>query len=131
MSGVWYVFQGCGAASWLVMLAAIIAMPLSMFAIALAIGRVRTAKLVAGIALIVALLPLGIGAAGMSFGRAKVDAVLASGAIDPTFRERIRVEGYKEADGCVLVGVGFGALPLIFAVAGVALTFALGPRRVG
>ncbi|HVR21398.1 MAG TPA: hypothetical protein VMS65_16910 [Polyangiaceae bacterium] len=129
MADVWYVFQACGAASWLVMLVAIIAIPLSMLAVALTIGRVRAAKVVAGLAFIVALLPVGIGAVGMSLGRAKVDAILESGVVDPTLRERLRIEGYKEADGCGLVGIGFGAFPLVISLAAIALAFVLVPKR--
>lgn len=129
MADVWYVFRGCGAASWLVMLVAIVAIPFSMLAVALAIGRIRASKIVAGLAVVVALLPVGIGAVGMSLGRAKVDAILESGVVDPAFHERIRIEGYKEADGCGLVGLGFGALPLVIGLAAVALAFVLVPRR--
>jgi len=129
MSNVWYLFQACGAASWLVLLVAILAMPLSIVGVALALGRVRAAKIVAGIAVVVALLPVGIGAVGTVLGRAKVDAVLASAAIDPLLRERIRVEGYKEADGCTVVGLGFGFLPLATSLVALGLALALLRKR--
>jgi hypothetical protein len=129
MAKVWYLFQACGAASWLVLLVAILATPLSIVGVGLALGRVRAARIVAGIAVVVALLPVGIGAAGTVLGRAKVDAVLASAAIDPLFRERIRVEGYQEADGCTLIGLGFGALPLVMSLVALGLALALSRKR--
>ena len=130
MANVWYVFQSCGFASWLVLLVTIIAIPFTLLAVALAIARVRSAKLIALLALVASFLPVGLGAFGMFLGRSRVDTVLQSGAIDPTFVERIRIEGYKEADGCVTLGLGAGAFPMLVAFVAVALAVALARKDV-
>ena len=128
MANVWYVFQACGFASWLCLLAAIVAIPLTMLACGLALVRSRGAKILTGIAFAASLVPAGVGVLGMVAGRAKVDAVLESGAVDPSFRDRIRDEGYKEADGCVLVGAIAGGFPLVVSLLAVALVLARPPR---
>ena len=110
------------------MLVAIFAIPFSMVAFALVLARERAAKILAAVALVVSLLPVGIGAVGVAAGRAKVDAVLESGAIEPLFRERIRVEGYREADGCLLVGAVAGAFPLVASLLALGLVLARPPR---
>jgi hypothetical protein len=110
------------------MLAAILAIPFSMVAFAFVLARVRAAKILAGVALVASLLPLGIGAVGVAAGRAKVDSVLESGAIEPAFRERIRVEGYREADGCLLVGAFAGAFPVVVSLLAFGLVLARPPR---
>lgn len=110
------------------MLAAVLAIPFSMVAFTLVLARARASKILAAVAFIVSLFPLGIGAVGVAAGRAKIDAVLESGAIEPAFRERIRAEGYREADGCLLVGAVAGAFPLVASLLALGLVLARPPR---
>jgi len=87
--------------------------------------RVRVATLLAGAALGVALLPAGVGVVGRSLGRAKVNAVLSGGGFDPEQRERVRVEGYSEANSCVVVGGALTAVPFSLAVIAFGTAYAL------
>jgi hypothetical protein len=131
LANVWHVYQSCGGTSWLVTLAAVLAIPFSALTFAFVVARARAAKILAATSLIVSLLPVGIGAVGVATGRAKIDAVLESGAIEPEFRERIRSEGYREADNCFLVGAVAGALPLVLSLLAVGLVFVRPPRTSG
>jgi len=126
---IWHIFQGCGSTSWIIMLVAIIAIPFSMLTLVVTIGRLPVARILAGLALVSSLLPLGIGALGRASGRSRVDKALEGITLDPTFHERIRAEGYKEADGCVLVGIGYGTLPLVVSIVALVLVFVRQPRK--
>jgi hypothetical protein len=127
VASVWHVFQECGFSSWLCLLAGLAAGALSVAAIVVALLRLRVATLLAGVALGVALLPSAVGVIGRSLARARVDAVLSDEGIDPDQRARIRVEGYGEADGCLVVG---GALTVVpFSLAIIALAAAYASRR--
>jgi hypothetical protein len=81
--------------------------------------------LLAGVALGVALLPVGVGMVGRALGRVKANAALSSGGFDPEQRERVRVEGYSEANACVVVGGTLTALPFSLAVIALATAYAL------
>ncbi|HEX6277864.1 MAG TPA: hypothetical protein VFZ53_32700 [Polyangiaceae bacterium] len=129
MSNVWYAFQACGFASFLMLLVAMLALPFSLVAVALAIARTKSAKLFALLALTFSLLPVAVGATGMTLARAKVDSVLDGNLIDRGLRERIRAEGYEEAAVCLRLGFGTGAVPLLFALVAVGFALALSPRR--
>ena len=113
------------------MLAAVLAIPFSMLAFAFVVARARAAKILAAASFIVSLFPVGIGAVGVAAGRSKVDAVLESEAIEPAFRERIRAEGYREADNCLLVGAAAGAFPLVLSLLAVGLVVVRPPRPGG
>jgi len=129
MANVWYAFQACGFPSWLMLLAAMLALPFALVAVALAIARTKTAKLFAVLALTFSLLPVAVGAMGMTLARSKVDSVLDGNLIEPGLRERIRAEGYEEAALCLRLGFGAGAVPLLFGLVAVGLALALSPRR--
>ena len=111
------------------MFVAIIVIPFSMLTLVVTISRLPIARILAGLALIASLLPLAIGALGRASGHSRVDKALEGITLEPTFRERIRVEGYKEADGCVLVGIGYGTLPLVVSIVSVVLVFVRQPRK--
>lgn len=124
MAGAWHYFQACGFASWLCLLAAILATPLCIAAVAFAFSRAPGRKVLAVLAFVASLLPMSAGLFGMLVGRAKVDAVLDTpGLIDPASKELIRREGYAEAGGCLTIGGVLGALPLVLGVTAVAVAF--------
>jgi len=128
MEGGWQLFQQCGWPSWFSLLLGLVAFALSIVALAVALFRARARRFIAWLALIVALLPLGVGALGMQLGRAKLERAISGGMIDPSQRERIRDLGYQEAESCVAVGGAFSAAPLLFALIAVVLGYAL-PRK--
>lgn len=102
------------------------ALPLSITAAVLAVARNRGAKVMAVVALVASMAPIGLGVFGMVVGRARVDAILQSGmalSLSPTDIERVREEGYAEANGCLTVGFALGALPLVFAFVAAAMAF--------
>jgi hypothetical protein len=116
VASVWHVFQSCGWASWLCLLAGLLAVPLSLVALSVVLLRARVGKLLSWIALVICVLPFGIGIAGRQLGRSKIDMVISGPEIDPAFRGRIREEGYKEADQCVAVGGTLSTLPALLAL---------------
>ncbi len=125
MATAWHLFQECGFFSWLCLLAGLVASALSVVAIGVALLRARFATLLAAIALGVALLPSGLGVVGRSLARIKVDGAIAGEGLDPDQRERIRVEGYREADSCVVVGGALTAVPVFLAVIALGTAYAL------
>ncbi len=129
MASVWMTFRECGFAAWGILLASLFASGFGLLAAVLSLARVRIAKVLAGVAFVLALSPLFFGAIGMFYGRSIVDAAISGESIDPAQKARIRTEGYREAGGCVPLGVGFTALPLLLAGAAVviALTFTKKP----
>jgi len=134
MAGVWQLFQECGWPSWFSLLLGLVAFALSVAALVIALFRGRARMSLSWFALVVALLPIGMGAVGMQLGRAKVDRVLSLPFTDASQRERIRELGYREAASCVAVGGGFSAAPLLFALSALLAAYALhreeaGPQR--
>lgn len=117
-------FVECGWLSWPMLFFAALAIGVAAVGAVLALVRLRTAALaVSAIALGISLVAVGLGPAGMMLGREKVDGVVNSSAIDPSQRERIRAEGYREAQGCVIVGSTFGGPALLFSAAATLLAF--------
>lgn len=114
--------------SWFCLLASLVALGAAAVAIVVALVRVRWTKPISWLALVLAFLPAGLGVVGMGLGRAKVDEVLASGAVDSSFSERIRREGYAEASGCVSVGATLSGAPLVMAIIALALAHTLRGR---
>jgi hypothetical protein len=78
--------------------------------------------------LAVALVPAGIGSAGMACGRSKIDRSIAAGLVDPSVVDRIREEGYRAAESCVPMGGVFAAPALLVALAALAAAYALRTR---
>jgi len=120
--------QACGSASWIAMLAAMVTIPLAALSLAFVIGRVRAATLLVGIAFVASFIPLGIGAFGMTLGRARVDSVL-EGDFTPQQEERIRTVGYAEADGCMRVGIGASGPSFLVSVVALGLLLLRPPRK--
>jgi hypothetical protein len=123
VADLWFYFAACGFASWLSLLCTILAVPLGIAAVGLAFSRARATKAFAVIALVASLLPMSAGLFGMLVGRAKVDTVLDMPGITPSDKERIREEGYREANGCLTIGGVLGALPLVLGITAVAVAF--------
>ena len=69
----------------------------------------------------------GVGEYGNINGRADTERALRTAGIDPSQRDEVRAEGYKEAAECVSIGIGGSALPLIFGI--VLLTSALMKKK--
>lgn len=113
----------CGFMAWLVILAAIVAIPVGATALALAVAKKRTAAIMAGFALSVGMAPYGCGVIGEQLARARVDSAVSGGAINPGVQEEIRSVGYAEAGQCRKVGLGGTALP--GGLAAIALVIAL------
>lgn len=110
-----------GVVMWLVLLAGLSVAGLEGLAFTLALaGRFRGGvyvtggRVLAGVSVLLAALPGGLGVAGWAYGRSQVDAVLAW--VDPAQVEAIREAGYAEAlvplqfGGAVSAGLAFFAL---------------------
>jgi hypothetical protein len=119
-------FQECGWPSWFSLLAALAGLAFSTAALSAALLRPRRALVLSWAAFAVALLPAGVGAAGLLIGRSRIERVIAGGFADPSQLAAIREEGYRSAGSCVTVGVAFTALPLL--LAGLAIAAAYGLR---
>jgi hypothetical protein len=100
-----------------------------MVALFMAIMRASASKLLAWIALLLSMVPLAVGALGVSIGKARVDEVVRSGAVAAEQRESLRAVGYDEAGQCVVVGGALSLLPALPAVIAVGLAHLL--RRKG
>jgi len=123
-------FQACGWPSWLSFLIALAGIAFSTLALSKALLRSPRARLLSCAALAVALLPAGVGVAGLVIGRSRVERIIAGGFADPSRLDAIREEGYRYAGSCVTVGVTFTALPLLLAAVALVAAYALraGPR---
>jgi hypothetical protein len=99
----------------------------SVVALSLSVVKPRVGGAFALLSLAIALAPGGIGVLGTYLGHSRVDDVVASGAIDPAMKERIRQAGYAEAATCTTVGVGAMLPPLV--LSGIALVIALARRK--
>lgn len=130
MARVWWAFQECGWPSWLSLLLATLAFAAVVAAFGAALLRTRASVLLAWLALAFALSPLGVGAAGVEIGRAKVDQVLSLPFTDASQRERIREEGHREAGSCLAVGGMFSVPPLLLAAVALATAYALRRKPV-
>lgn len=121
-------FQACGWPSWLSLLVALGGVAFATLALSSALLRAPRAVLLSWAALAVALLPVGVGAAGLLIGRSRVEGMIAGGVVDPSQLVAIREEGYREAGSCVTVGVAMTALPLLLAAVALALAYGLRGR---
>lgn len=118
-------FQTCGWPSWFSFLVALAGLAFSTIALSKALLRAPRAVLLSWAAVAVALLPVGVGAAGLVIGRSRVERMIAGGLVDPSQLVAIREEGYRYAGSCVTVGVAMTALPLLLAAVALAAAYAL------
>lgn len=120
----------CGWPSFLMLFAGFGALVGGVIALVLAAVRQHRAGLaLAIVSLVLALATLGGGPLGALYGRAMIDDVLQSAAIEPAQRERIRAAGYEEAGSCVTLGLSFGALPFVIGMAALALALVAGGKQ--
>lgn len=126
--GVMEQVQACGWPGWLSFLVALGGVAFSTVALSRALLRASRAALLSWAALAAALLPVGVGAAGLLMGRSRVERLIADGLVDPSQLVAIREEAYRYAGSCVTVGVAFTALPLLLAALALAAAYALQPR---
>jgi hypothetical protein len=131
MAGVWHSFQACGWASWLCLLCSLVAVPVALVALMLALLRARAATVLSLVAFALSFLPFLVGVLGQQLGRARVDKVLEMPSIDPSARERIRVEGHLEADQCLAVGGALSGFPALLAAGAILAALSLRRRENG
>ncbi|MCA9643739.1 MAG: hypothetical protein H6718_20250 [Polyangiaceae bacterium] len=127
MAGVWHTFQMAGWTAWFCVLLLILAIPISLVGVTLVIARQRAGRMFAIFVLCFGMLAPGLGAFGMYRGRALVDEVLESDAVEPSAKARIREQGYYEAEQAVWVGLVCGALPLLAGTISLGLSFVIPP----
>ncbi len=130
MASVWHTFQMAGWTAYVCLLLAIIGLPLGLMACVISVARLRAARLVAILVLCFGALAPAVGAVGMLLGRSMVDSALEGEAINPTQRERIREQGYYEAEQALYVGLVCGALPLLLGVVALGTTFIVSARKL-
>lgn len=105
----------------------------STVALSAALLRAARARLLSWTALAVALLPVGVGAAGMMIGRSSVERAIESAFADPSQFVAIGEEGYRDAGACVTIGLALAAMPLLLAAGALVAAYAFrvpagGPR---
>jgi hypothetical protein len=120
-------FQACGSPSLLSLLVGLGGVAFSTVALIATLSQARRAVLLSWAALAIALLPAGVGAAGLLLGRAAIERAIASGA-DPSQLAAIREQGYRNAQSCITVGVAFTALPLLLAAVALVTAYAVRAR---
>jgi hypothetical protein len=114
-------FRDCGFLAFLSLALGILATLIGVVALALALIKPRTGLIIGVLALASSLGAPGAGVLGMIWGRQKTEAAIAGPWIAPEQKERIRVEGYREAGLCVPVGATIGVLPLVMAAIAIAV----------
>ncbi len=117
-------FCDCGWASFVILLLTLFGTAVGV--IGLVLGAMRKGALAAGIGIATVCVGLGVGAVGvggMLHGRSLVEAATSGASLRPDARDRIRAQGYKEAQVCVTAGAIHGVFLVLFgtAAAGVAL----------
>jgi hypothetical protein len=128
MSQIWSTFRDCGFIAWLILLAGALGLAVGGVAVILALVAKGKVGLYAGLgSIVIAVGCLGLGAAGMFTGQSRTDGAISGESIDPSMKERIREEGYRESRQCVSVGGVNAAVPLLAGV--VAVIIAMSRRR--
>lgn len=122
-------FKECGWPGFLILFVAGIGFTAGVTGLILSLTqKPRPGKMVSIAGLVVSLFAIGIGPLGTMYGRKFVDDVVSAEAIEPSLREKIREQGYREAAQCIKVGVFAGALPTLLAAMGVVIGI-LGSRK--
>lgn len=114
------MFRECGWPAFAVLGLGILAVLAGMIALGVALFRPRAGLVLGAVALAVSCSVPAMGAGGTVIGRGAVDSAV-TGAVEPAQAERIRQLGYREAAQCTTLGASFGALPLVLALAALAL----------
>lgn len=119
-------FQNCGWASFVMLFMGLLGLTACVLALVLTLMRRPVGGMIsAGAGVLFALMSIGTGPLGAMYGRQVTDSVLET--VDPAQREKIRMQGYQEADSCVDVGISLGAMPLVAGV--IALAVALRAKK--
>lgn len=114
-------FRECGWPAFAVLGLGVVAVLAGLIALAVAIFRPKVGLVLGVMALAVSCSVPAMGAGGTVIGRGAVDSAVSGGAVDPAQAERIRQLGYQEAAQCTTLGASFGALPLLLALAAIAV----------
>jgi uncharacterized membrane protein YeiB len=112
-------------------LCGLVAIPLALLALGVAVFRARAAKVLSLVSLVLSLLPFLVGFLGQQRGRARVEQALDTPAIDAATRAAIRAEGNLEADQCIAIGGTLSALPTLLSLAAVLAALLLRRRENG
>jgi hypothetical protein len=126
MQLAWAAFRDCGSASWLCLLLGLAGTGAGILGVVLlaSSGR-RVSAIVGGVAVALGALALGSGVIGRQAGLGNTEEALAAVSADPSMVTRIRAEGRREANQCVVVGAGAGALPFLLGAITLGIGFAL------
>lgn len=116
MASLWMTFRECGFPAWAVFFASLLASAFGLLAAVFSLLRIRAAKVVAGVAFVLALSPLFLGSVGTIYlSNHLLDDAVSGESIEPLQAARLLAEGYRQANGCVSIGLGFTLLPLLLA----------------
>ncbi len=114
MASAWMAFRECGTMAYVALFFGAIGFGIGLAAAVVAvIAKGRAGMYVGAVGMLFGVASLAAGAGGMLMGRSTIDRALADESVDPTMRERIRVEGYHEAGQCIAVGGANAATPLV------------------
>lgn len=103
---MWTMVQECGWPAFLAIFAGVVAFVVGAVALVLGLSTQGKGGLYAGLGtLVLSLACVGVGAFGVWRGHAIVEDAVAGESIDPSMRERIRQEGYRESAQCLNVGL--------------------------
>ncbi|HEX7667720.1 MAG TPA: hypothetical protein VF407_24500 [Polyangiaceae bacterium] len=115
MPSFWMSFKECGVTSFLILLLGIVGFvaALASLGVLLAVRNRRLAIGVSTLTLLVGVASLAAGAIGQAWGRHVVDQALSGSGIAFGETDVLRTTGYHEAQQCMNLGEGAGALPCL------------------
>jgi len=128
---VYECIHDCGWAAWLCVLFFLPALATALVALLLARRSPRAAWITGLVASALGVFAIVTALLGRQSGIVKVMGATSSQALDPAQRDRIRIEGFKEANQCLNVGGVTGGLPLVLGVIGAAMGYAATKRARG
>lgn len=117
----------CGMAGFVCLLLGVVGAVIGAVGLGVAFRRPQVGRVLGGTAVLFGLAAVVGGLAGRQFGIARVEEVLAMGAVNPEHREALRAQGMAEAGQCLVVGGVTGAGPIILGL--LALAAGLAARR--
>jgi hypothetical protein len=121
MHVIWEEFKNGGWPNLVIVLFGLLGVAVAVLAAALAAARSRAA-LPAGMAsVLLAAFIAAIGLLGVMWGRSRTNEALLGESISPSQKERIQRAGYDESRSCSRFALAFGALPLLFGAAAMAV----------
>jgi len=126
MSSLWSELQNAGIFAWLVLLLTLLNLPVAVLAlgVALARGKSSLGAIAASVALWLAALTGGLGAAGSWLVKGQIDEVFGYDGLTMKDLETIAGEGYGEARSISLIALLAVALPLLLALTAAVLSMA-------